>query len=92
MENQLIRFIKKITSHFTFKIYPSYTITSDLIQLDLYCDEVWEEFELRALKYICKSETEKFGHVLNSANFDKDFLISSIPLQKKIRIKWFKNE
>ena len=47
------------------------------------CDEVWNEVELRALKYICKSESEKFGNVLDLANFDKDFLISSIPLQKK---------
>ena len=92
MENQIIKFIKKITSHFTNIVYPSYTISSDLIELDLRRDEVWEEFELRALKHICKSESEKFGNVLDSANFDKVFLISSIPSQKKIRIKWFKNE
>ena len=92
MENQLIKFIKKIISHFTDKVYPTYTISSDLIELDLRCNEVWEEFEVRPLKSICKIESEKFGNILDSANFDKSFLISSIPSQKKIRIKWFKNE
>ena len=92
MENQIIQFIKKIISHFTSIVFPSYVITSDLIQLDLICNEEWNELELRALKFICKSESEKFRNVLDSANFDRDFLISSIPLQNKIRIKWFKNE
>ena len=92
MKNQIIEFIKKIISHFTSKVFSSYLITSDLIQLDLSCNEEWNEIELRALKFICKSESEKFTNVLDSANFDKDFLISSIPLQNKIRIKWFKNE
>ena len=92
MENQIIKFIKKIISHFTDKVYPSYTISSDFIELDLHCNEVWEEFEVRALKSICKIESEKFGNILDLANFDKSYLISSIPSQKKIRIKWFKNE
>ena len=92
MENQIIQFIKKICSHFTKEVFPSYLVTSDLIQLDLTAKDEWNEIELRALKFICKSESEKFTEVLVSANFDKDFLICSIPLQKKIRIKWFKNE
>ena len=92
MENQLIKFVKKIISHFINKIDPTYTISSNLIELDLRCNEVWEEFELSALKSICKIESEKFGNILDSANFDKSFLISSIPSHKKIRIKWFKNE
>ena len=92
MENQIIQFIKKIISHFISIVFPSYVITSDLIQLDLICNEEWNELELRALKFICKSESEKFRNVLDSGNFDRDFLISSIPLQNKIRIKWFKNE
>ena len=92
MKNQIIQFLKKIISNFTSIVFPSYVITSDLIQLDLICNEEWNELELRALKFICKSESEKFTNVLNSANFDKYFLISSIPLQNKIRIKWFKNE
>ena len=80
MENQIVQFIKKINSHFTSIVFPSYVITSDLIQLDLICNEEWNELELRALKFICKSESEKFINVLDSANFDKDFLISSVPL------------
>ena len=92
MENQIIKFIKKVLSHFTSKINHSYLITSDFIQLDLSCDEEWKEFELRALKFICKKESKNFRHLLEWANIDDDFLISSIPLQNKIRIKWFKLE
>ena len=92
MENQIIQFLKKIISNFTTIVFPSYVITSDLIQLDLICSDEWNEVELRVLKFICKSESEKFRNVLDLVNFDKDFLISSIPLQNKIRIKWFKNE
>ena len=92
MENQLIEFIKKIISHFTDKVHHSYTISSDLIELDLHCADIWEEFQLRALHSICKIESQKFENILDWANFDKSFLISSIPSQKKVRIKWFKNE
>ena len=92
MENQIIQFLKKIISNFTTTVFSSYIITSDLIQLDLICSDEWNKVELRALKFICKSKSEKFRNVLDLANFDKDFLISSIPLQNKIRIKWFKNE
>ena len=92
MENKIIQFLKKIISHFTSIVFPSYIITSDLIQLDLICNDEWNELELRALKFICKTESEKFRNVFELANFDKVFLISSTPLQNKIRIKWFKNE
>ena len=90
MENQIIQFIKKISSHFTKEVFPSYLVTSDLIQLDLIAENEWNEVELRALKFTCKSETEKFTDVLVSANFDKDFLISSIPLQKKLELSGLK--
>ena len=92
MEKQLIEFIKKITSHFTDKIHHSFTISSDLIELDLHCDDIWEEFELRVLHSICRVESKKFENTLDWANFDQSFLISSIPSEKKVRIKWFKNE
>ena len=86
MENQIIRFIKKIISHFTDKVEASYKISSDLIELDLRCNEVWGGggggVELQALKSICKTESEKFENILDSANFDKKFLISSIPSKK----------
>ena len=87
MENQIIRFIKKIISHFTDKVEASYTISSDLIELDLRCNEVLGGgggggVELQALKSICKTESEKFENILDSANFDKKFLISSIPSKK----------
>ena len=90
MENQLYKFINKIISHFTNIVESSYTISSDLIELDLRCNEVWEDFELQALKYICRSESENFGNVLDSANFDKSFLISSIPSQKKLELNGLK--
>ena len=90
MENQIFKFIKKLISHFTDKVYPTYTISSDLIELDLRCNEVWEEFELRALHSICKLESKNFENTLESANFDKSFLISSIPSQKKLELNGLK--
>ena len=92
MEDQIIQFTEKITSHFTDKIKHTFSLSSDQIILDLFCEEAWEDFELQALHSICKKESKKFERMLEYSNFDTSFLISSIPSENRVRIKWYKHE
>ena len=91
MEKELEKFLKSIIFHFTEKVQHNFTISIDSIELELLSDKNWEEIDFRALNSICKEETHKFIGLLEWANFDKSFLISSIPIERRVKVKWFKN-
>ena len=91
MENQIEKFLKSIIFHFTNKVQHKFTVSPDLIEIELYSDESWEEIDFRALHSICKEETHKFISLFEWASFDKSFFISSIPKERKVKVKWFKN-
>ena len=91
MEKELEKFIKSIIFHVTEKVWHNFTISNDSIELELYSDEDWEEIDFRALKSICKEQTHKFIGLLEWANFDESFLISSTPTERKVKVKCFKN-
>ena len=91
MEEELEKFLKSIIFDFTEKVHHIFTISIDSIELELYSDENWEEIDFRALKSICKEQTHKFIGLVEWANFDKSFLILSTPIERKVKVKWFKN-
>ena len=90
-EVQIIKFLKSILKHFTSKISNTWILTEEYLQLDLHCSEVWQEFELAALKNICRKQTKEFENLLDWVDLDQDFLISAFP-QNKLRIKWYKKD
>ena len=91
MEEELEKFLKSMIFDFTEKVHHIFTISIDSIELELYSDENWEEIDFRALKSICKEQTHKFIGLVEWANFDKSFLILSTPIERKVKVKWFKN-
>ena len=92
MEHDLTEFIKKLISHFTDKVQHDFIVFENLIELNLYSDEEWTEIDFRALHSICRKETSNFSNCLNLYNFDYHFVISSIPFEKKVKVRWFKND
>ena len=86
MEN----FIVKLTTHFIDKFYHEITLSQDLIDLELWIDKYYNRFDFRALHYILQTETNNFCNELDSANFNKSYLLTVIPEQKFVRVRWFK--
>ena len=85
-----IEFINQLISEFTDIVHHKFLITSEQIKLQLYCEEKWEEIDLRALHSICKEATNKYIDELKLFNFDKIFFSSSNPEKGKITVKWVK--
>ena len=85
-----IEFVKDLISEFTDIVNHKFLITTKQIKIQLYCEEKWEEIDLRALHCICKERTNKYINQLKRFNFDKIFFSSSNPEKGKITVKWVK--
>ena len=85
-----IELVKDIIFNFTEIIHHKFYITSEQIRFQLYCEEEWEEIDLRALHSICKETANKYSEELKRFNLDKIFFSSSNPEKGKITVKWVK--
>ena len=86
MEN----FIVKLTTHFIDKFYHEITISQNLIELQLWIDKYYGRFDFKVLHDILETETKNFCNELDSANFNKIYILTVIPEQKFVRVRWFK--
>ena len=86
MEN----FIVKLTTHFIDKFYHEITISQNLIELQLWIDKYYGRFDFKVLHDILETETKNFCNELDSANFNKIYILAVIPEQKFVRVRWFK--
>ena len=86
MEN----FIVKLTTYFIDKFYHEITISKDLIELELWIDKYYGRFDFKVLHHILETETKNFCDELDSGNFNKIYILTVIPEQKLVRVRWFK--
>ena len=53
------RFVSEVTSHLIKIDNHKVKITSDIIKIQIYCYEEWEEIDFRAIFAICNNVTKK---------------------------------
>ena len=84
------RFVSEVTSYFIKIDQHKVKISSDVIKIQMYCYDNWEEIDFKTIHAICDDVTKKNISELKGFNFDKIFFFSFNGEKGKLTVKWLK--
>ena len=84
------RFVSEVTSHFIKIDRHKVKISSDVIKIQIYCYDDWEEIDFKAIHAICIDVTKQNISALKAFNFDKIVFFAFNGEKGKLTVKWLK--
>ena len=84
------RFVSEVTSYFTKIDRHKVKISSDVIKIQMYCYDNWEEIDFQAIHAICNDVTKQNINALKVFNFDKIVFFSFNGEKGKLTVKRLK--
>ena len=84
------RFVSEVTSYFIKIDRHKVKISSDVIKIQMYCYDNWEEIDFKAIHAICNDVTKQNINALKVFNFDKIVFFSFNGEKGKLTVKWLK--